>query len=147
MRRKTLIPAGSLSGMMRPLRALAVFLVLAGAALTVFGVATGEMQVALIVFIPVIMGSSALGILAIGSIIAGIFVAVADLFLQTDTMPLGSAPEEGEMASKARTEFGGVVLIGPIPIAFGSSKKMAMFAMLIALVVLAFIVLALLLGR
>ncbi|MDD1743893.1 MAG: DUF131 domain-containing protein [Methanomassiliicoccales archaeon] len=132
---------------MRPLRALAAFLILAGAALTVYGIATGEMQVALIVFVPVIVASSALGILAIGSIIGGVFVGIVDLFLGAGTMPQDSPLDEGKNPPGAKTEFGGVVLIGPIPIILGSNKRMAVYAMLVALAVLALIVLALLLGR
>ena len=57
---------------MRPLRILAAFMILAGAALLAYSVATGEMQVALVLIVPVIYGSSAVGILAIGLVIAGV---------------------------------------------------------------------------
>jgi len=45
-------------------------------------------------------------------------------------------------SGKGKAEWGGVLLIGPIPIAFGSSPKMAIVAMALAL---ALMVLALLL--
>ena len=134
---------------MRPLRALAAILILAGAALTIFGIATGEMQLALIIFVPIIIGSSVLGILAIGAIIAGVFAGIADLFLSgaadepRDAIPIdGNSPQ-----ARPKGEFGGVVLIGPIPIIFGSSKKAATYAMLLALVVLILFVMGLFLGR
>jgi uncharacterized protein (TIGR00304 family) len=134
---------------MRPLRVLAAILIFAGAALTFFGVVTGEMQLALIVFVPVIIGSSVLGILAIGSIIAGFFVGLADLFLgggaeaQQDII----SSQEISPQSAPKKEFGGVVLIGPIPIVFGSSKKAAMYAMIVALVILALLLMWLFLSR
>ena len=134
---------------MRPLRALAAILIFAGAALTVFGIATGEMQLALIVIVPVIIGSSVLGILAIGSIMAGVFVGIADLFLggAAEVPQDTNSSEEISPRSASKKEFGGVVLIGPIPIVFGSSKKAAMYAMVIALIVLVLLVLGLFLSR
>lgn len=124
-------------------------MIFAGAALTIFGIATGEMQLALIIFVPVIIGSSILGVLAIGAIIAGVFVGIADLFLggaadePHDAIPMdGNSPQ-----ARPKREFGGVVLIGPIPIIFGSSKKAAMYAMLLALVILILLVMGLFLGR
>ena len=134
--------------MMRPLRALAAILVLAGAALTVYGVATGEMQVALVIFVPVILGSSVLGVLAIGLMIAGIFVGMADLFLNAgqDEAQGSLTSEERPSETTKRTEFGGVVLIGPIPIMFGSSKKMTVFAVIVAVVILVIVVLSLFYG-
>ena len=128
---------------------MAAMLVLAGAALTVYGVATGEMQVALVIFVPVILGSSVLGVLAIGLIIAGIFAGIADLFLNADHEEArGDFTDGGHAPGTAKkSEFGGVVLIGPIPVVFGSSKKAAMYAMLIGLVILALLVMVLFLGR
>ncbi len=120
-------------------------MILAGAALTVYGVATGEIQVALVIIVPVIVASSTIGILAIGSIIVGMLVGVADLFLNTgkegpqdDLFNGGRQPEMTK-----RTGWGGVVLIGPIPIVFGSSKRMTIFIAVIAVLVLVVIVLTL----
>ncbi len=145
--RKRLILLPMLSDMMRPLRALAAFLIIAGAALTIYGVAAGEMQVALIIFVPVITGSSIVGILAIGSIIVGVLIAMADAFLGAGTeSPQEAVPAEGQAKERAKTEFGGVMLIGPIPIVFGSSNRAALYALLIAFVILVLFVLALFLG-
>jgi uncharacterized protein (TIGR00304 family) len=57
--------------------------------------------------------------------------------------------EEGRGAERERTggraEFGGVVLIGPVPIIFGSNPRIALIAAAVAIIVLA-IVLMLVLG-
>lgn len=131
---------------MRFLRVLAVAMLLTGASILAYAILTGQMEFALaFFFIPVIYGSSLLGGAAIGLIVLGIFVYMADLFVQS-----GSA-EEGSMepgpwqndGARPKKEFGGVVLVGPIPIVFGSSNKAALYAVITAVVVLIVLTLAL----
>jgi len=130
---------------MRPLRILAAFMILAGVALLIYGVAMGEMRVALVLIVPVVFGSSIIGILAIGLIFAGVFISIADPVLGASIQRSQDTPSDEERSSqtKKNTEFGGVVLIGPIPIMFGSSKKMTIFAVIIAVIVLVLMVLSL----
>jgi uncharacterized protein (TIGR00304 family) len=130
---------------MRPLRILAALMILAGAALLVFTIAVGEMQVALLLIVPMIYGSSSLGILAIGLVIAGIFVAIADSFFDAGKEESQDAlsNEEGRSKTEGHTEFGGVVFIGPIPILFGSSRRMTVFVAILAAIVLAIMLLSL----
>ena len=129
---------------MRPLRILALFVIVTGAALLAYCVAIGEMQVALLLIVPVIFGSSVLGILAIGLIIAGVFIAIADSFLsaERESSPDRLPNEGGLTETPKRKELGGMVFIGPIPIVFGSGKKMAIFVAIIAVVVLVLMVLS-----
>ena len=129
---------------MRPLRILALFVIVTGAALLAYCVAIGEMQVALLLIVPVIFGSSVLGILAIGLIIAGVFIAIADSFLsaERESSPDRLPNEGGLTETPKREELGGMVFIGPIPIVFGSGKKMAIFVAIIAVVVLVLMVLS-----
>jgi uncharacterized protein (TIGR00304 family) len=131
--------------MMRPLRILAALMILAGAALLVYAIAVGEMQVALLLIVPVIYGSSSLGILAISLVIVGIFVAMADSYLGAgkEESQEGLPNEEGRPKTDRRTEFGGVVFIGPIPILFGSNRRMTIFVAVLAAIVLAVMLLSL----
>ena len=130
---------------MRPLRILAAFIILAGAALLAYSVATGEMQVALVLIVPVVYGSSAMGILAIGLVIAGVFIFMVDPFLDANAEDAERDPAEetAQPGITKKPEFGGVVLIGPIPIIFGSSKGMTLFAIVVAVIILAIMVLSL----
>jgi uncharacterized protein (TIGR00304 family) len=130
---------------MRPWRILALFVIVAGVSLLAYCVAIGEMQVALVLIVPVIFGSSILGILAIGLIIAGVFVAIADSFLSAEGESSQDrlSNESGLTETPKRKEFGGVVLIGPIPIVFGSSKGMTLLAAVIAVIILVLMVLSL----
>jgi uncharacterized protein (TIGR00304 family) len=124
-------------------------MIMAGVSLLAYCVAIGDMQVALVLIVPVIFGSSILGIMAIGLIIVGVFVAIADSFLREerelsqDRLQNGSGLTE----TSKRKEFGGVVLIGPIPIMFGSSKRMAILAAVIAVIILVLMILSFFLSR
>jgi uncharacterized protein (TIGR00304 family) len=106
----------------------------------------GELKVGLLLFIiPYLYGDSLLGAMAILSMVAGVFLLMADAL----TFPSSQRPDEADIAPSSsatdrRTmrggrEFGGVLLVGPIPIAFGSSGRaviVAMAIMAIALIVL-----------
>jgi len=131
------------------LRILAICMIVAGAALLVYCIAIGEMQVALVLIVPVVFGSSILGILVIGLIIAGVFVAIADSFLSSEreSSPDRLPNEDGLTGTAQRKGFGGVVLIGPIPIVFGSSKRMALLAAVIAVIILVLMVLSFFFSR
>ncbi len=129
--------------MMRPFRILAAFMILAGAGLLVYGVVAGEMQVALLLIVPVIYGSSALGFLAIGLIIAGILVSMADFALSASAEGAEEALVDDDRARSKKAEFGGVILIGPIPIIFGADRRMTFLAIMVAVAILVIMILSL----
>ena len=111
-----------------------------------YAILSGQMDFALAFFlIPVIYGSSLIGGVAIGMIILGIFIWMTDTFLHTSRTvedPPGYRP--GQVANElTKREFGGVVLIGPIPIVFGSSTRAALYAAIAAVVVLIILLAAL----
>ncbi|MCX6652623.1 MAG: DUF131 domain-containing protein [Methanomassiliicoccales archaeon] len=109
----------------------------------VAAVLLGEVKVGLLLFIiPYLYGDSLLGAMAILSMVAGVFLLMADAL----TFPLSQHSDEENAASSSsatdrRTrrrggEYGGVLLIGPIPIAFGSSGRAVIVAMAIMAIVL-----------
>ncbi len=118
---------------------LPVAVFLAGLAAIAYSVATGQASVSLVVIFPVFSGSSGLFMLGVLLIVLSFFVAFAMLA----TLAPSADPDQRTEAAgttleptKRKTSYGGVVLIGPIPIAFGSDKNIAM-AMLVIGVVLA----------
>jgi uncharacterized protein (TIGR00304 family) len=74
-----------------------------------------------------------------------VFVAIADSFLSAERESSQDrlSNESGLTETPKRKELGGVVLIGPIPIVFGSSKGMALLAAVIAVIILVLMVLSL----
>ncbi len=98
-------------------------------------VASGEGEVSLVLIFPVFSGSSGLFMLGtaliVMSFMTGFFVMVRS---QMETMQPGVYPVEENASRPAETKFGGVVMIGPVPIAFGSDKKTAFAMFLIGLI-------------
>ncbi len=129
---------------MRFLRLVGVGALVAGAALIAVGIYQGDVVVALVLIFPVLVSTGGIGALGIILLALGVMALVFDRFLD------GRVPEEeGQGAeterTKGNTEFGGVVLIGPIPIIFGSNPRTALMAAAVAIIILA-IVLLLVLG-
>lgn len=122
---------------------------LAGVATIAYSVATGEARVSLVVIFPVFTGSSGLFLLGILLIVLSFFVGFGMLAMEPTTTGTDGPPtDQADMPQRTRqrTRYGGVVLIGPIPIAFGSDKKLALTMLVIgiALVIVLFVALFLL---
>jgi uncharacterized membrane protein len=109
-------------------------LLLLGVGLVVAAVATGSAHVALVLIVPVIFGSaSPLLIAGILSIFLGILALGLTFGVQfEDPEELRPAPGGGPAPSGGT---GGVVLVGPFPIFFGSWKNPSRRAMLLAVAV------------
>lgn len=89
----------------------------------------------------------------------GVLITVAGLLLGFALMAIGQAEWTDRQEStgtgesgphhaggeKRETRYGGVVLIGPVPIAFGSDRRLAI-AMLVVGIIIAIVTLALVLG-
>lgn len=123
---------------------VAMFVV--GIALIATAVATGEADVSLVVVFPVFSGSSLLFLLATLLIISSFIVGFVLMAMDPErTEERVEAASEGisSSAPRSRTEYGGVVLLGPIPIAFGSNRRVALI-MLVVGIILAIVVLGIL---
>lgn len=98
---------------------------LGGVALLVVAVATGEADVSLVLIFPVFSGSSA-------AFLIGVLLIFLSFILGFVMLARGATDiAQTQQTAERRTEFGGVVLIGPIPIAFGSNKKVALIMLVI----------------
>ena len=114
---------------------------LAGVACIVVAAATGEAEVQLFIIFPLISGTSWLFILGIVLIVASFilgFVLAASAISEEQPPAQGPSPHgpaEGRTTRSSR--YGGVVLIGPVPIVFGSDRTMALIMLVLAVVVIA----------
>ncbi|MBN1677696.1 MAG: DUF131 domain-containing protein [Candidatus Thermoplasmatota archaeon] len=125
---------------MRPRIWIPVAMFGAGLALIASEVARGEAEVSLLLVFPVFSGSSGfflLGtLLIVLSFIAGfLMLLMGQLELQASSAWPQMNAEPGAEARPAKKDFGGVVMIGPLPIAFGSSRNMALFMLVLGIVV------------
>lgn len=126
-------------------------LFLGGMCLIAASVVTGEADLSLVVIIPVISGTGGVFLLGMLLIVAGLvlgFVLVAMGQTEwTDHKELARTGENGlhhARREKREVRYGGVVLIGPVPIAFGSNMRMAI-TMLVVGIIIAIVTLALIL--
>jgi len=135
-------------GLVRPLPVLAGSLVLAGVALLGYAAAIGQAQVVLVLIVPVVVGSGPWAfagmLLLMTGFLAGFWAAA------TRRGPTGAPPPRIDEApgpapprpAAPKQRVAGFVLVGPIPIAFGSTKALAATMLLLALVALLLLLVA-----
>ncbi len=128
------------------LRSLSYLLFLSGIFIIILAVIKGEASIALFLIFPVIYGSGVLTILGILLIMLGVFLLFLSPFSYESIKGAPISPMEyeyqepnekigGEEIEK-KAKFGGVVMIGPIPIVFGSDKDTAMLSVIIAILMI-----------
>ena len=130
---------------------LPIALFAAGIGLILAAVAAGMADVSLLVVFPVISGSNPLFLLGVLLIVLSFFVGFA-LIMMGELEAVYHAPTTPESVEKEvhgneipeahrKTDFGGLVLVGPIPIAFGSNRSIAIMMLVIGVVLaIAFII-------
>jgi uncharacterized protein (TIGR00304 family) len=133
---------------MRPIVPIAIFA--SGVALIASAVATGEAEVSLILIFPLISGSGGLFVLGtvliISSFVIGFaLLAMGQLEVQQAMLDPGLEGLAREGQPRTERKYGGVVLVGPVPVAFGSDKTIAL-AMLVVGIVMAVVLLGVLIA-
>ncbi|MDH7509044.1 MAG: TIGR00304 family protein [Methanomassiliicoccales archaeon] len=119
-----------------PIRLVSLAMILSGILLVVYGIASGEMQVALFLIFPVIYGTGILSLISLLLIFIGFFLTFLSFAIPPERIEVPYETMEMERPcseEKPHVKGGGVVLIGPIPIIFGSDAKMAVIAMVLAI--------------
>lgn len=116
-----------------------MILIASSALLLIFAAISGDLELTIIFIIPVIAGRGLIP--ALGGILLffGIMLLFLSFMMSHDVPNDGISvrevqPWEGE--KKRENRFGGVVLVGPIPIVFGSDRRMALWAVVIAIICL-----------
>ncbi len=128
-----------MSGRQRALMGAGIILILSGALLLAWAIAEGQAELSLFLFIPVVHGTGAIMALSVLLIFVGLAVPFLSLSMGT-VRELEGTPQEG-----GRKDWGGVILLGPIPIIFGSGRvlkgtwPLLALAIISALLVLMFV--------
>ena len=129
---------------------LPVALFMGGMALIGASVASGEAEMSLVVIFPVFSGSGGVFLLGVSLVVLSLLMGFAFMAMgQMETA--GYQRQAGEDVMRPggshgrETKVGGVVLVGPVPIAFGSSMKVAIIMMAVG-IVLAVVALAVILA-
>ncbi len=135
---------------------LSIAMILGGLAGLVVAYAQGDAELSVVVVIPVLSGTGAPFALGVLLLMGGFFLlflswgmrTMAAVALEEEEEPAAPRPREPSAAggpASAGSQWGGVVFIGPIPIAFGSNPRMNRI-MLVAAVVMALLFFVFLLG-
>ncbi len=115
-------------------------MILVGIAVLAYGMHIGEGGIYFIVFIPVIYGTGPLPVIGGLLIMFGFFLFMTQRFTAiSKVQPLASTPAPGgenDSAPDVKRKLGGMVLIGPIPIIFGSDARITLMVSIIGLVIL-----------
>ena len=135
----------------KTLRWLGLAGIAAGIALIASSLATGEGHLYLLLIVPVFTSTGALGLLGIVVGFAGIALALFSFSspgIPASEAPAASPPPAGVAppAAPAAPPYGGVVMLGPIPIVFGSSTRIAKWMLLLGIALAALVVAAFLLS-
>jgi len=132
---------------------LPVVLFAAGVALILAAVAAGTADVSLFILFPVFTGTSPLFITGVLLIVMSFLMGFA-LIMMGQLEAIRHAPEmpediEAEVhggavpeSHRTKPDFGGLILIGPIPIAFGSDRSIATLMLVIGVVLAAAFIIA-----
>ena len=111
-----------------------------GIAFLAISIIRGEGRVALLLFIPIFYGSGIYSFLGIFCLIIAIFVAFFGstfryrwTLFEKESMKVEKKSYQKRPMKK---RFGGVILLGPIPIIIGSDTKLVIIALLLAIVLI-----------
>jgi uncharacterized protein (TIGR00304 family) len=112
---------------------LPIAMFIGGAVCIAAAVATGGAEADLVLIFPVFSGSSGLFLAGVGLIALSFLTGFAMLALSQTESTDGAPANREEGGIKRKTSYGGVVLIGPVPIAFGSDKRTAFFMLVLGI--------------
>lgn len=121
---------------LRPIIWVPIAVFVSGLACIAAAVAGGEAEVRLFLIFPVFSGSSWLFILGTLLVVLSFFVGFAMVAVggsDAHRSQPGSVEFHPPSAAQRKSTYGGVVLVGPIPIAFASSRNMAIFMLILGI--------------
>lgn len=115
---------------------LSLICLILGIAFLFIGFISGDVETGIFFIIPYISGSGIFGFFGFVFIIASIFLFLFGLtnFIENEiNEPVGS---QFKSRKKTSIKGGGVILIGPIPIVFGSSWKIAIISIILVIILI-----------
>jgi len=108
-------------------RSLALLCLLSALGLFGYAASTGEASVGIFFIVPYIVGSGLASFLGMLFIMAALI-----LFMLSFSVPPYQSNNAGQISHR-KSGFGGVILIGPVPIIFGSDIKMTILSAILSI--------------
>ncbi len=130
------MPHPASCSLMHATRALALVCLLAGLALGAYGIATGDVRVGFFLIVPFVIGTGFIALAAMGLLFAAVVLWVIGA-QRGPSFEDAQEPRVPEPGGESRTKTGGVVLIGPIPIVWGSDRRILAWMIAAGVVLLA----------
>jgi uncharacterized protein (TIGR00304 family) len=121
---------------MNVLRRLSFVLFIAGIICFALGVINGEAEVGFFLIFPFIVGSGILSFLGVMFLFFGFLLFISGFYQLNKDEYRYKEDSISDESSKTKVKAGGIVLIGPIPIVFGTSWKMTVIVLILAILVL-----------
>ena len=107
-----------------------------GIAFFVLGFLQGDIQTGIFVVFPFIAGTGVYAFAGFIFIFIALLLFIFGFSTRIESDDLKINQENSQSTKKTFVKGGGVVLIGPIPIIFGSNWKIAVFLMILAIVLI-----------
>lgn len=120
----------------------AIILVICGIVLLGISVASGEGSAGVVLFIPVFYGSGLFAFLGVLCIMAGLILGFFGIgkglgeAREFEDTGESQSPQPAGPRTQKSIKGGGVVLIGPIPVIFGSDAKTAIVLVVLAIILI-----------
>jgi uncharacterized protein (TIGR00304 family) len=101
------------------------------------GILSGEIETGIVVVFPFIVGSGIYAMLGFIFVVLAILLFIFG-FTQITSKAYDFRVEDDDLNTKKKSSIkgGGVILIGPIPIVFGSNWKIAVILMIVAILLI-----------
>lgn len=117
---------------------LSLLFFILGVVFFALGVLSGEVETGFVVIFPFLIGSGIYAFLGFTFVFIAIIFFMSGFVSRTIGTEDIEVPGEEQLRPRSKTSVkgGGVVLIGPIPIVFGSNWKIAVILMILAIILI-----------
>ena len=119
---------------MNKMKVLSFFCLFIGMVFFALGFLIGDVEGGIIVIFPFIAGTGIYALLGFIFFMLAFFLLIYSF--KTDITGFDEIKDENIQDKKTSIKGGGVVLIGPIPIVFGSNWKIALLLMIVATIII-----------
>jgi uncharacterized protein (TIGR00304 family) len=115
---------------------LSLLFFVSGGVLLALGVLSGEVETGIVIIFPFVIGSGLFALSGFICIFIGILFLMFSFLSTIEPGGLSLEYEEEHPGRRTSVKGGGVILIGPIPVVFGTNWKIALLLMILAIIII-----------
>ncbi|MEF8879453.1 MAG: DUF131 domain-containing protein [Candidatus Thermoplasmatota archaeon] len=117
-------------------RLLSLIFFICGIGFFIWGIIEGDVEAGFFVIFPFVKGSGLYSLAGFICIFLSIVLFMMSFIQGYKTIPTSDEDFKNSEKTKSSFKGGGLIMIGPIPIVFGSNWKIAVFLMVLGLVIM-----------